>query len=51
MGDNLLALIYLFGSITFIVGLKMLSNPATARTGNWIAASGMTLAIFGTIFL
>jgi H+-translocating NAD(P) transhydrogenase subunit beta len=51
MGDNLLALIYLFGSITFIVGLKMLSNPATARLGNWIAASGMTLAIFGTIFL
>ena len=29
----------------------MLSNPATARKGNLIAAGGMTLAIFGTIFL
>ena len=29
----------------------MLSNPATARKGNLIAAAGMTLAILGTIFL
>ena len=29
----------------------MLSNPATARKGNLIAAAGMTIAIFGTIFL
>jgi H+-translocating NAD(P) transhydrogenase subunit beta len=29
----------------------MLSNPATARRGNWIAAGGMILAILGTIFL
>ena len=29
----------------------MLSNPATARKGNLIAAGGMTLAILGTIFL
>lgn len=48
---NLLTVCYLLGSITFIVGLKMLSNPATARKGNLIAAGGMTLAIFGTIFL
>ena len=47
----LLTLIYLTGSITFILGLKMLSNPATARKGNWIAAGGMILAILGTIFL
>ncbi len=42
--------IYLIGSITFIIGLKMLSHPETARRGNLIAAAGMTLAIFGTIF-
>lgn len=29
----------------------MLSNPATARKGNWIAAVGMGIAILGTIFL
>ena len=46
-----LAIIYLVGSITFILGLKMLSHPETARKGNLIAAGGMTIAIFGTIFL
>ncbi len=29
----------------------MLSNPATARKGNLIAAAGMVIAILGTIFL
>jgi len=48
---SVLTLCYLIGSITFIIGLKMLSNPATARRGNLIAAGGMTLAIAGTIFL
>src|SRR5262244_955127 len=48
---NLLTLCYLLGSVTFILGLKMLSNPATARKGNLIAAFGMSLAILGTIFL
>ena len=47
----ILTICYLIGSITFILGLKMLSNPATARKGNLIAAGGMTIAIFGTIFL
>jgi NAD(P) transhydrogenase subunit beta len=51
MEINLLVLIYLIGSITFIVGLKMLSNPASARKGNLVAAAGMFLAILGTIFL
>jgi len=44
-------LIYLLGSVTFIFGLKMLSHPDTARSGNLVAAAGMTLAIFATIFL
>ena len=48
---NILTLCYLVGSVTFILGLKMLSNPATARKGNLIAAAGMTIAIAGTIFL
>jgi len=51
MEINILTLCYLIGSVTFILGLKMLSNPATARKGNLIAAFGMSIAIVGTIFL
>jgi NAD(P) transhydrogenase subunit beta len=51
MESTLLLLSYLIGSITFIVGLKMLSHPDSARKGNLVAAAGMTLAIFATIFL
>lgn len=49
--NHILELSYLIASITFILGLKLLGNPATARKGNLIAAFGMTLAIFATIFL
>lgn len=47
----LLELIYLIASLSFIVGLKMLSHPETARNGNRFAAVGMGLAIVGTLFL
>jgi H+-translocating NAD(P) transhydrogenase subunit beta len=49
--QNILQIIYLISSVTFILGLKFLGNPATARKGNLIAAGGMILAIFATIFL
>ncbi|MBX9782943.1 MAG: NAD(P)(+) transhydrogenase (Re/Si-specific) subunit beta [Chitinophagaceae bacterium] len=48
---NILIISYLIASVTFILGLKMLSNPATARKGNLIAAGGMIIAIIATIFL
>jgi NAD(P) transhydrogenase subunit beta len=48
---SLLTICYLIGSVTFIMGLKMLSHPDSARSGNLIAAVGMTIAIIGTIFL
>jgi H+-translocating NAD(P) transhydrogenase subunit beta len=51
MEPALLTIIYLIASVTFILGLKMLSHPETARKGNLIAAGGMTLAIFGTVFI
>jgi len=51
MGISLLVIAYLVGSVTFILGLKMLSHPDTARRGNLIAAAGMIIAIIGTIFL
>lgn len=51
MQENILFLSYLIGSVTFIMGLKMLSHPDSARRGNTIAAVGMTIAILATIFL
>jgi len=49
--NSILLLSYLIGSVTFIIGLKMLSHPDSARRGNLIAAFGMTIAIAATIFL
>lgn len=51
MSNGLLSLSYLIGSVSFIIGLKMLSHPDSARKGNLYAAAGMTLAILATIFL
>ncbi|GAC1589049.1 MAG: NAD(P)(+) transhydrogenase (Re/Si-specific) subunit beta [Ginsengibacter sp.] len=50
MTSGILNISYLLGSVSFILGLKMLSTPATARKGNLIAAGGMLIAIIGTIF-
>ena len=42
-------LLYLLGAVLFIVGLKRLSSPATARNGNRLAAIGMLIAIVTTL--
>ena len=42
-------LIDLLAIIAFVVGLKRLSHPATARSGNAIAAAGMTAAVAATL--
>lgn len=49
--EHILEILYLVAAVTFMIGLKMLSKPDTARRGNSIAAVGMTIAIFATIFL
>ena len=46
-----LSVVYLVATVTFIVGLKMLGHPATAKNGNIVAASGMGLAVLGTLVL
>ena len=51
LGDSVLEIIYLFAAVLFIMGLKMLSHPDSARRGNFIAATGMILAITGTLVL
>lgn len=49
MSAFLLQISYLIGSVTFILGLKMLSHPDSARKGNLVAAFGMGIAILGTL--
>jgi H+-translocating NAD(P) transhydrogenase subunit beta len=41
-------LAYLVASVCLIIGIKRLSSPATARSGNVVAAVGMTIAIIFT---
>lgn len=41
---------YLISTILFILGIKSLSSPETARRGMNLAALGMLIAIIGTLF-
>ncbi|MEX1208877.1 MAG: NAD(P)(+) transhydrogenase (Re/Si-specific) subunit beta [Acidimicrobiia bacterium] len=43
------AIVYLIAAVAFIVGLKRLGSPRTARSGNTVAALGMLLAIVVTL--
>jgi len=47
---TVLDLCYLFAAITFILALKGLSSPKSARRGNFIAMFGMAVAIVATFF-
>jgi NAD(P) transhydrogenase subunit beta len=48
-GITILEVTYVVASVLFIIGLKMLSHPLTARRGNILAAFGMGFAIIATI--
>lgn len=48
-GIPVLEITYIVASVLFILGLKMLSHPLTARRGNILAAFGMGFAIIATI--
>ena len=43
-------LVYLIGVLSFVLGLRLLGSPDTARKGNLYAAAGMGIAILGTLF-
>lgn len=49
MSANLTAFIYLFAGVCFILALKGLSSPETARKGNVFGMIGMILAIATTL--
>jgi H+-translocating NAD(P) transhydrogenase subunit beta len=51
VGNTLLELSYLIAALLFVVGLKMLSHPETARRGNLWAFGGMALAMVTTLLL
>jgi len=41
---------YVISAVCFIIGIKMLSHPKTARRGNSIAALGMLIATVSTLY-
>lgn len=47
--ETLIELIYLTSAVLFVVGLKRLQSPATARGGNALAALAMFVAIAATL--
>ena len=49
MTENLTAICYLISAIFFILALKGLSNPESARNGNIMGIIGMTIAIITTL--
>ncbi len=49
MNPQLAAVFYLLAACLFIVGLKRLGGPHTARSGNQLAALGMLIAVIVTL--
>ncbi|MGA9041701.1 MAG: NAD(P)(+) transhydrogenase (Re/Si-specific) subunit beta [Terriglobales bacterium] len=47
--QNIIEIIYLVASALFILSLKWMSSPTTARHGVWAGEVGMLLAIAGTL--
>src|SRR5918994_6347163 len=43
-------LVWLASGVTFILALKFLASPRTARTGNLLGAAGMALVVAWTFF-
>ena len=43
-------LLFLFGALSLVWGLRLQSNPESAKRGNFLASLGMGLAIIATLF-
>jgi len=48
-GQVVIEIVYLVASVLFILSLKWMSSPTTARHGIWAGEAGMLLAICGTL--
>ena len=51
MSANLISFLYLISGIFFILALRGLSNPESARMGNYFGITGMVIAAFTTLFI
>jgi H+-translocating NAD(P) transhydrogenase subunit beta len=49
MNDTIVEYLYILAIFFFVVSLKWMSDVKTSRHGNWIAASGMVVAIGATL--
>ena len=47
--ENITEFGYILASILFILGIKRLSSPKTARSGNALSSLGMLIAIIVTV--
>ncbi len=48
--EHIIEVAYLIATGLFILSLKWMSSPTTARRGVWAGELGMLLAIVGTLF-
>ena len=46
--NTVIAIAYLVAAVLFILGLRQLSSPKSARNGNFTAAAGMVIALGAT---
>ena len=49
MFANIINFLYLVSAVLFMLGIKYLSSPATAKRGNMLSAIGMAVAILITL--
>ena len=50
VSNNIIDFFYLVSVVFFILGLKRLGSPRTARQGNFLSMGGMVIAIIATLF-
>jgi NAD(P) transhydrogenase subunit beta len=51
LSENVVDLAYVVAAVGFVVGIKLLGSPRTARRGNWTAAVAMVIAVAATLTL
>jgi NAD(P) transhydrogenase subunit beta len=49
--DTVIRLVYLGAAVCFVIGLRWLNSPVTARRGNALSAAGMAAAVAATLAL
>ncbi|MEX1142539.1 MAG: NAD(P)(+) transhydrogenase (Re/Si-specific) subunit beta [Thermoleophilaceae bacterium] len=48
---DFIRVLYIVAFVLFIVGMRMLTKPSTARQGNMVAAVGMAIAVVATLLI